>query len=59
MYKIMTQKYKKNYEDLEYNNDLYDQILIEATIEAFRGIRVPGKYVQNPELGEPTFEELE
>ena len=46
-----------DYTDL--NDSTFNQLLEQATIESYRSIRVPGKYMYDPSQGEPTIEDFE
>ena len=48
---------KMRYEDLENKDELFDQLLIEATCLAFQKMRVPGRYIYDTTKGEKTLED--
>jgi len=53
------QKRNLIYKDLENNDKLMDSLLIEATINAHKPIRVPGKYKYDTSKGEQSLEQFE
>ena len=46
---------KMRYEDLEGKDELFDELLIEATTFVFSKMRVPGRYIYDTTKGEKSL----